>query len=150
MADWDQLAAGLAAVLPTLARHDIVVVTEPGAPARARVAQFVQLPAALLAEVGSDADLPPELRMGEPGAARMAELGWRPPEPPPESGNWSYQIAWPATSAQYRRVAEMVVGALRDAYRIEDAGALRYSSFNALTNEPRTIPGLGLDPADER
>jgi hypothetical protein len=129
-ADWTAFTEGLTRTLAALPVEGVLIVTHD-----AGLVQFLHGGAAIRAETG-----------GSPSADGRQVLlsdGW---EPPPEGvrANWSEELPWPATSADYRRLAERSVRALRDAYGIPSPDRLHYEAWINGTDEPFDPPGLDI------
>jgi hypothetical protein len=146
--EWDGFTAGLADELLRFGGGSVLVVEEPGEPARSRFAQFFYRSNArtggvdndrLVAEVVNGQVLEEPVRPTEDGERAIGGAGWGPLD---EGVPYRYSLAWPATSGQYGDVAHKVVTALRDGYGIADPSGLVYRAWGP---EGRLeLPGLGL------
>ncbi|MGK8520575.1 TY-Chap domain-containing protein [Nocardia asteroides] len=143
MTEWGDFAAGLAAELAALRAGSIVKLVEFETGPRRRYAQFLQLDDALSAELVDDEWLDPPLRAGAAGRALIADSGWR--ERDPSHGNWWAELPWPSHTADYRRLADMVVTGFRDGFGIHAPDALAYTAWNErMDNRALDLPLLGL------
>ncbi|MBF6167409.1 hypothetical protein IU486_22010 [Streptomyces gardneri] len=143
MSGWGDLAAGLAAELASLRAGSIVKLVETETGARRRYAQFLQLDDALSAELVDDEWLDPALRAGATGRALIADSGWRARDA--GHSNWWAELPWPSSSADYQRLADMVVTGLRDGFGIRAPSVLAYTAWNErLENRKLDLPLLGL------
>jgi hypothetical protein len=142
---WEEFAAGLAEELAGLPAGAVVIIAESTPISEvARYAQFRQFEDILAAELGGDKWLEPAAQAGETGNKLIANAGWQQPDFA-HVGNWWNEWLWPMTSADYRRLAAMVVTGLRDAYRIADPAELAYRAWNENAgNSPIELPLLGL------
>jgi hypothetical protein len=95
--------------------------------------QAAQDDAELLVEAVADRYLPPGSRIGAAGDERMRGLGWKPEG---DFENWAHTLTWPAATGEYKRAADMMVGALRDVYGVPDPSALTYKAWNDLDTPP--------------
>ncbi|CAM4518005.1 hypothetical protein NONI108955_40885 [Nocardia ninae] len=145
MNGWEELADGLAEELAGLPAGAVVIIAEAAPTSEvARYAQFRQFDDILAAELGGDRWLEPAVQAGEKGNELIANAGWQPPDFD-HVGNWWIESPWPLASADYRRLASMVVTGLRDAYRISEPSALAYRAWNENAgNSPMELPSLGL------
>jgi hypothetical protein len=83
------------------------------------------------------------LRAGATGRALIADSGWRARDA--GHSNWWAELPWPSSSADYRRLADMVVTGLRDGFGIRAPTALAYTAWNErLENRKLDLPLLGL------
>ncbi|MGK8485862.1 TY-Chap domain-containing protein [Nocardia asiatica] len=142
MTGWEDIAAGLAAELAALSAGSIVKLVESETGPRRRYAQFLQLDDVLSAELVDDGWLDPALRAGTAGRAVIAAAGWR--ERDATHGNWWAELPWPSSSAEYRRLADMVVTGLRDGFGIAAPTALAYTAWNERSANQLDLPLLGL------
>jgi hypothetical protein len=124
---WDELTQELAARLPRLADGDTVrLAHEP------YFTMLQQAPEFLRADAASRHTLPPADALSDEQEARLLALGWQRPEPP-GAMNWWVRAPWPLSGAAALRTAEMMVGALRDVYRIAGADLIDEEAFNAFS-----------------
>lgn len=147
MISWDDFTNRLANQLALLPAGAVVSIRErvPN-PDRRRYAQFYQTDTELCAELPGPGMLDPEVRADTAGLQHIADLGWQPPEGR-DSYNWSYNVAWPAPRADYRRLATMITSGLRDAFAIATPAQLTYTAWNENKgNADLALPLLGLEP----
>ena len=124
---WDELTQTLAARLPRLAEGDIVrLAHEP------YFTMLQQTPDFLRADAASRHTLPPEDALSAGQEARLRALGWEPADPP-GAMNWWIRAQWPLSGTAALRIAEMMVGALRDVYGIDSAELIEEEAFNAFS-----------------
>ncbi|MFI6997692.1 TY-Chap domain-containing protein [Nocardia sp. NPDC050175] len=145
MTGWAEFADGLAEQLARLPSGAVVVIGEaPTSSDKSRIAQFRQFDDSVWAQLSGDRWLDPTVQAGEAGRHLIREAGWREPDDD-HIENWWVELPWPVASAAYRRVAEMVVTGLRDAFRIAGPTALVYQAWNEKSaNSAIELPLLGL------
>ncbi|MFC5745153.1 TY-Chap domain-containing protein [Actinomadura rugatobispora] len=143
--DWDEFARGLAEEFAVLPAGALLVLSEPGE--SGRYAQFAQGPDELVAYVVADSFLSERARATPEGARAIARAGWREPDPSAGHENWWQVLPWPASSRQYRALAESVAAALRDGYGISTPGGWSYQAWNETTGEDLELRHLRLSPA---
>ncbi|GLZ03003.1 hypothetical protein Acsp03_04700 [Actinomadura sp. NBRC 104412] len=141
---WEEFASGLAEELAGLPAGALLVVSEPDE--RGRYAQFSQGDAELVAYVVVNSWLPEPARATREGERAIARAGWNEPLPPGHE-NWWRTLSWPASSRQYRDLADSVVTALRDGYGIAGPDGWTYQAWNERTGDDLELPRLGLAPA---
>jgi hypothetical protein len=140
---WRAFAVELAATFPRLADDDAVILEHEGCP----TVQFVLNlgPAggqpALHLEAFTDDVLPAERKYGPQGAARLAALGWRTPNPPVDD-NWRVQMAWPFSGRAAWSLALLIVDTLRDVFAVTAPGSLSYQAFNVASHADLDFPVL--------
>ncbi|WP_327094674.1 hypothetical protein OIE68_31880 [Nocardia vinacea] len=147
MTSWAEFTDRLAAQLGSLPAGAVVSIREavPNLDRR-RYAQFYQTDTELCAELPGPGMLDPEVRADAAGLQHIADLGWQPPVGR-DSYNWSYNVAWPALRAEYRRLAAMITSGLRDAFGIATPAQLTYTAWNENKgNTDLALPLLGLEP----
>ncbi|MFD8015226.1 hypothetical protein [Streptomyces sp. NPDC058955] len=151
MTGWDGFRERLAEQLAALPAGAIVIVSETGdaLPPRtakgSRYAQFRQDPEALYAELSGDRHLEGAARAGEEGGRLLVGAGWRAPDAGDRVGNWCAELPWPSPSADYRRLASMVVTGLHTVFRVPGPASLAYTAWDAEDgNRPLELPLLGL------
>lgn len=145
MTEWSEFTEGLTETLATLPSGAAVIIAEPGPWSdRVRFTQFFQYDAFVHAELPGDRWLDPAVQAGPDGGRMLVDDGWR--EPHADFGwNWWTELLWPARSDQYRRLASMMVTALRDVFGIPDPDGLEYYAWNENAgNAPLELPRLGL------
>ncbi|MGW6423883.1 TY-Chap domain-containing protein [Nocardia sp. NPDC055053] len=143
MTGWSAFTDGLAGQLAVLSAGSVVIVHETRTRSP-RYAQFRQLDDLLHAELVCEAALDEPSRAGAAGIQAITEAGWSPPADG-AVGNWWIDTPWPATPAQYRSVAEMVVEGLRTGFGIAEPAALSYDAWDESSgNRPLDLPLLGL------
>lgn len=136
--EWESFTQALAAELAELPAGALVVISERDG---ARFAQFAHDSHRIYAEVSGDQHLPEGQRLSPDVERVLAEAGW---QPCPGYGNRWAELAWPASSRQYRELAARVVTALRDGHGIVQPD-LHYSAWNERAeNEPLDLPRLDL------
>ncbi|MFE3756926.1 hypothetical protein ACFXO9_21705 [Nocardia tengchongensis] len=145
MTDWNQFETGLAEQFFLLPAGTLVTIdtkapdTEPG------FTQFAQFEDKVLAELGAYADLDRGAGLNAPAAPLVLAAGWQPPDQYDHS-NWWVELPWPATSAVYRKLAEMVVIGLRDAFHVSSPTRLVYKAWNSKAgNRPVDLALLGIE-----
>ncbi|MFD0692100.1 TY-Chap domain-containing protein [Actinomadura fibrosa] len=126
--DWGSFADGLAEDLVTLAAGALVVISEPGEPGWRRYVQFSQQDDRLHAEVVANAFLDESSRTSAEGEQKISQAGWTAPKVAHD--NWTSELAWPASHADYRVLTEKIVLALRDGYGITSPESWRYRAWN--------------------
>ncbi|MFF2087775.1 hypothetical protein ACFVVM_28690 [Nocardia sp. NPDC058176] len=143
MTSWTTLADGLAQELAGLPAGAIVTIVESRPDRTARFAQFVQSEDALAAELVDDDALDVPLRAGDSGTTVIRALGWH--ERDRYHENWWLELPWPATSADYRRLADMVVRGFGEGFGLPGPDTFVYDAWNERTgNSPIELPLLGL------
>lgn len=143
---WAAFATVLAGELASLPTGAVLLLREPGVDEH--FAQFLQLPDQLRAEVAGDLD-----EDGNPGLLTVRDqrllsaVGWQAPAAGDHDPNWWQPLDWPATSAEYRRLVDAVVTALRDVQEIGSPEVLVYRSWESggRRRAPR-LPGVRPDP----
>ncbi|QIS01698.1 hypothetical protein F5X71_04675 [Nocardia brasiliensis] len=148
MTGWDEFTAGLAAQLAELPEGAIVKLTQSTSASEvAPYAQFLQLADKLWAELVGDKWLDPVAQAGDAGKQLIETAGWRQPDFE-HSDNWWIELPWPIRTADYARLASMVVTGLRDALHVPQPTDLVYRAWNENTgNSPLELPLLGLSRA---
>ncbi|XVQ11425.1 TY-Chap domain-containing protein [Spirillospora sp. CA-255316] len=143
---WSEFGDALADTLPQLSVGTLLVFGEVGRKTgEGRVLQFVQEESQLIAEVGANEDLAPELQATPEGTDIIRRAGWREPVESIGRDTWWYSLPWPTSSARYRELADMSVIALRDGYGIGEDVAWDYTSWNEENRSMRVrFPGLNL------
>ncbi|MCA2210182.1 TY-Chap domain-containing protein [Nocardia rosealba] len=140
---WDDFAKTLARELAGLPAGAIVKIAESREERPSRFAQFLQTDAELTAELVDDDRLSAELRAGRQGTTVIRELGWQPRDRYHE--NWWTRLTWPAPSTDYQRLADMVVGGLRDGFGLATPDSFTYDAWNERRgNSLIELPQLGL------
>ncbi len=91
--------------------------------------------------VGNDV-LDEPLRFPDADEKRLADAGWGNPGHP--GPNWWVELPTGAPAAEYRRLAGMMVTALRDVQRAADPGDLRYEAFRGDIGIELTDFGIAL------
>ncbi|WP_062993728.1 TY-Chap domain-containing protein [Nocardia anaemiae] len=150
MTGWDEFTDRLADQLALLPAGAVVSIREavPNS-GRRRYAQFYQTDTELCAELPGPDMLDPEVRADAAGLRHIADLGWQPPAGR-DSWNWSYNVAWPAPRADYRRLATMIASGLRDAFGLASPAQLTYTAWNENKgNADLALPLLGLEPTPD-
>jgi hypothetical protein len=157
---WDEFTGRLARTLAELDERTYVVISAVGTNV---FVQYHQAPDALYAEAVADAYLPEHQQLGFEQVDAMKSLGWTPPDIGPGMLNWNQQLPWPARTADYRRLAEASVAALRDIYRVPGPDQLVYRAWQEAERPPAGVtyhledlapyvphvdlPGLGIPAA---
>jgi hypothetical protein len=139
--DWQQFRDGLASSVAALPDGGALLVGD-----RERTACFVQFMLdrdQIVAEVASGWDRWNRPNLTDLEAAALEEIGWAAPERDP-SRNHGLTLRWPAPSAEYRRVADMAVAALRDVFEIGSPGSLVYKAFVSPSGAALPMPRLGI------
>ncbi|MEV0540297.1 TY-Chap domain-containing protein [Nocardia salmonicida] len=143
MTGWATLADALAAELADLPAGAIVKIIEARPGRTARFAQFLQLDTVLSAELVDDDILEAPLRAGDAGQAAIRALGWHERDRLHE--HWWAELPWPATSADYHRLADMVVRGFGDGFGLPGPESFVYDAWNERAgNRPIELPLLGL------
>ena len=113
MTEWPEFVEGLTETLATLPLGALVVISERVPPTKhLRFAQFCWYNAGIHAEIPGGERL---TTARADGARVVADAGWQEPLPPWDGENWTTRLPWPASTAEYRGLAQMMVTALRDA-----------------------------------
>lgn len=140
---WRAFAVELAATFPRLADDDAVILESEGCP----TVQFIlglgptAGQSALYLEAFTDEVLPAERRYGQPGAAKLAALGWLAPNPPIDD-NWRVKVAWPFSGRTAWSLALLVVDTLREVFAVADPDGLSYQAFNVASHADLNFPVL--------
>jgi hypothetical protein len=141
VSSWDDFELRVASVLSGIVDGGRLIISATN-PAGVYV-QAGQEDGDLVIEAVADRYLPPESRVGAVGAAQLRALGWG--DSQEEWENWTYHIGWPALTSEYRKGAEMLVGALRDVFGVPDPGFLAYRAWNDRLAAPeQDLPELGI------
>ncbi|MEV6771273.1 hypothetical protein AB0N05_21900 [Nocardia sp. NPDC051030] len=130
MTDWDKFTDRLAEQLSTL--PDGAVVTLSGAgPSTSYVvhSQVVQLSDAVWGEFQGRPKSDRETPFGTDSTV-MTTAGWQPPGNTDHGTNWWIELPWPSNSANYRRLATMIVTGFRRFHQIPSPTALTYDAWN--------------------
>ncbi|BCJ46079.1 hypothetical protein GCM10010168_50270 [Actinoplanes ianthinogenes] len=139
--DWQTFRDGLAVSVASLPDGAMLMVGD-----QVRTACFVQFfldHDKILAEVASGWDQWDRANLTQEESAALERIGWPPPARDP-SRNHGLTLAWPARSAEYRRVADMSVAALRDVFEIPSPESLCYKSFVSPSGDAVPMPRLGI------
>lgn len=123
---WQELTQTLGARLPRLDDGDSLILEHGDFYAQCQMAEDW-----LHADVVSNHHLPPEHQLSAEQEERLRAMGWLPPDPP-GNFNWHVKVPVPMSDDDGARVAEMMVGALRDVFGIDRADLLKGRAFNAL------------------
>jgi hypothetical protein len=121
---WEELAAELAALFPPLRNGDTLILS-----GEERYVQLRQMPSLLRAEAVANTFLSTERQLSPEAERRLAQLGWRPPDPPWVK-NWSRDIAWPLRTRDADDLARLLVGTLRDVFEVPHPTQLEETAFN--------------------
>ncbi|AFT98879.1 TY-Chap domain-containing protein [Nocardia brasiliensis] len=148
MTGWDEFAAGLAEELAALPEGAIVKVIQSSSTSEVGpYAQFLQTADRVWAELVSDKWLNSAAQAGAAGNDLIAGAGWQLPDFQ-HGDNWWIELPWPIRTADYARLATMVVVGLRDALHVPAPTDLVYRAWNENTgNTPLELPALGLSRA---
>ncbi|MGI5223177.1 TY-Chap domain-containing protein [Nocardia sp. CA-290969] len=143
MIEWTEFTEGLSQTLATLPVGAIVIISERVPRSEnMRFAQFCWY------DTGIHAEIPGGRRLtmaGEDGPRIVAGAGWHEPRSPWDGENWWTKVPWPAPTDSYRKLASMMVTALRDAYGIPNPDALEYNAWDEESeNAPMELPLLGI------
>jgi hypothetical protein len=122
---WGDLTGDLAAQLPYLKNGDIVILKRED-----RYVQLFQGPDGGSIEASANANLPAPQRLSAAGEEKLSEMGWEPPRPP-DRHNWWIDYGWPLHSREARRLAELLVATLREAFETKNPRELQREDFNA-------------------
>jgi hypothetical protein len=134
--EWEEFTTRLAQTLAELDERTYVVVSAAGTNV---FVQYRQAPDALYAEAVADAFLPEQQQLSFAQVDAMKGLGWTPPDIGPGMLNWNQQLPWPAHTADYRRLAEASVAALRDIYRVPSPDNLVYRAWQEAERPPEGV-----------
>jgi hypothetical protein len=138
--DWPEFTGRLAAELAALDDGMVLVVHRGD-----RDAYYVQAhrdPHRVRGEAVGNEVLEEPLRFPETDEKRMTDAGWGAPGP-----NWWVELSPGAPAAEFRRLAEMMVTALRDVQKARAPADLRYEAFRGDTGIELTDFGVELaDP----
>ena len=145
---WDAFGGALAGALSQLQDRSHLLVSWADVPTV--YAQFAQSSTELVVVTGADDVLPPDRRLGADGAARLQASGWSPPTAGVAGKTWHFAVPWPARSADYRRVAGLVVEVFRDVHRVPGANALEYRGWRDAQPGPEGVTYYeeDLEPAE--
>lgn len=145
MTEWPEFAAGLVETLATLPYGAVVIIGEPGPWSDRRLfTQFRQERDHIHAQLPGDRWLDSSVQVGASGARVFGDDGWHEPDAD-FLWNWWVNLPWPATSAGYRRLAAMMVTALRDVFGIPSPDDLVYYAWNEGEGNARLeLPLLGV------
>ncbi len=147
MADsWDRFRDGLAKTLATVPELGVAIIRDRAKPWR--FVQFIMQGDHLRAEAGTAVDrLARQQRTPEELAALLA-AGWEDTGDP--GLNYVRLLDWPATSAGYLLLADLMVSALRDVFRVPSPESLVYTAWsNAAGEGDLDLPHLGLERVPE-
>ena len=90
----------------------------------------------LHAEAVSNHHLPPEHQLSAEQEERLLADGWLPPDPP-NNTNWHVKVPvlapMPLSDDEGARLAQMMVGALRDVFQIDSPDLVQGKAFNAFS-----------------
>jgi hypothetical protein len=141
---WEEFARGLAEEFGRLPTGALLVLSEPGE--GGRYAQFAQGDGELVAYVVAGSFLPEPTRATPQGEQAIVQAGWRAPDPSAGHENWWRTLTWPASSQQYRDLADSVAAALRDGYGITAPDGWSYQAWNERTGDDIELRHLDLRP----
>ncbi|MGI5164134.1 TY-Chap domain-containing protein [Spirillospora sp. CA-253888] len=145
MLEWSEFARRLGRELAGLERDTILIVRE-----REESRHYVQAmrePDRLYAEAVSNNFLDGPLLLTLADEEVMSEAGWRPPADPAPR-NWWTELPGLASGAEYGRLAEVMVTALRDVQGVRRPADLVYESFHRHGTGLIELLDFGLDIAD--
>jgi hypothetical protein len=151
--DWTGFASALAGELAKLPRDAILIVLERGH--EERYVQFAQDPDQLRAETPGDVVDGKPGHLTVRGERLLRAVGWQPQADTRDWGdNYWYLLPWPATSAEYERLAEAAVTALRDVHEVPGPSDLVYRSWEwggrrRALRLPGAVPDAGYQPEPE-
>ncbi|MFC9977545.1 SseB family protein [Spirillospora sp. NPDC127200] len=143
--EWSEFARRLGRELAGLERDTILIVRE-----RDESRHYVQAmrePDRLYAEAVSNNFLDGPLLLTLADEEVMSEAGWRPPADPAPR-NWWTELPGLASGAEYGRLAEVMVTALRDVQGVRRPADLVYESFHRHGTGLIELLDFGLDIAD--
>ncbi|AEV84447.1 hypothetical protein ACWT_3424 [Actinoplanes sp. SE50] len=136
---WTAFRDGLAGSIATLPDGGALLVGD-----QERTECFVQFMfSRSLAEVASGWDPLDRPNLTEEQTAALERIGWPAPSFDP-SRNHGLNLSWPAPSAEYRRVADMSVVALREVFEIPSPASLAYKAFVSPSGSNLPMPHLGI------
>jgi hypothetical protein len=137
---WPEFTERLAAELAGL--DDGMVLVVHRADQDAYYVQAHRDPQRIRGEAVGNELLDEPLRFAEADEKRLADAGWGAPQP-----NWWVELPPAPPPAEFRRLAAMMVTALRDAQQAREPADLRYEAFRGDTGIELTDFGLELaDP----
>ncbi|AEV86744.1 hypothetical protein ACWT_5726 [Actinoplanes sp. SE50] len=139
--DWEAFRNGLARSLAVLPDGGALIVRD-----QQRTVCFVQFLFNydhIRAEVASGWDLTHQPNLTPEEFAAIERIGWLSPVHD-HTLNHGLNIAWPAPSAEYRRVADISVVTLRDVFLVPSPASLCYQSFISPGNRPLLMHSLGI------
>lgn len=144
---WPDFAIELASVLPTMASGDLLVLGYRDIrPVQLIFCEDLAAELAFLqVEATADEHLPPDRRIGAEGALRLADLGWRQPQPP-EIDNWWSELRWPFSGRAALRLAQQIAETLVEVYRITEPSDLRCRMANVRDGRQVAMPALDQLP----
>lgn len=147
MLEWSEFAQRFARELAALPRDTILIVREGD-----EIRHYVQAmwePDRLYAEAVSNNFLEGPLLLKPADEEVLGEAGWRPPAPQ-LSANWWTELATTTTAADFDRLADMMVTALRDVQGVRRPDDLVYESFRRLGTGLIELVDFGIEVADEQ
>src|SRR5260370_15766495 len=136
LARWDALQVGLARALGHVEVGRKVVIDDED---RIYV-QFAQGATGLHVEAVSNRFLREEQRLSAEQEELMAAAGWRRPDR--HCPNWWLDCPQPLSAADFRRIAQLTVMALRDGLQVTALSFLEYRAWNAGTRAVVDLPEL--------
>ncbi|MFC4913242.1 TY-Chap domain-containing protein [Actinomadura gamaensis] len=141
--DWQTFAAELADDLAALPAGALLVISERDD--GGRFAQFAQDDDGLVAYVCDNTYLAPDDQASPEARQVIAAAGWNAPDPRQGHEDWWYRLPWPASSAAYRRLTDMIAAAFRDGYGIASPDGWNYRAWNEREgNDPIELRRLSL------
>ncbi len=136
LASWDAFQVGLARALGHVEVGTKVVIDDED---RIYV-QFAQDATGLHVEAVSNRFLREEQRLSAEQEELMAAAGWRRPDR--HCPNWWLDCPQPLSAADFRRIAQLTVMALRDGLQVTALSFLEYRAWNAGTRAVVDLPEL--------
>jgi len=137
-ASWDEFENALARDLASLVL-DARVNLHGGR----RIVMFAQTKTSLYAQTSGNDGLPAERQMSPEEEAKLLALGWEPPGLP-SFPDWTAELPWPATVAQYRAFASMLVRTLRECLGVNDLDELEYQAWDDNAKVSLRTPALAM------
>ncbi|GAB3813914.1 TY-Chap domain-containing protein [Micromonospora zhanjiangensis] len=143
---WDEFAAVLADVLSRLPTGTLLKLHEVRQPVGGDYAQIWQNPGRLYVELAGNIGRVPDRRLSGQQQERLRAAGWLPLDDDPDQF-WRMELDWPATTAQYRGLAEHIVAGFRDVLRLGSPNYLAYQATVGTQggSRPLPLPELGLE-----
>jgi hypothetical protein len=144
---WDGFAAALADVLGRLPADALIDLHEVRRPLEGYHAWIMQEPDRVSVTLVGNKGLDPDRRLSAEQQDLLRTAGWSPEDPDEPGMPWERWLYWPATTAEYRRLADSIAAVFRDTYRVGRPNDLAYQAVSNVHHraEPLPLPELGLE-----